>query len=311
MQKVRGINFAPFAPRGTLSTKAAQASLTQMCKDTNANTIILCPSAVQANPFTDQIHFEGPHTLSDNELLIFTDLAHSLGLRVFWKPTVNCLDGTWRAHINFFDHDVPCEAKWSNWFRDYEAFQLHFAALAQQAGVELFILGCEMTQTERREAEWRHLIAEVRRVYSGAISYNCDKYGEEYVAWWDAVDVISSSGYYPIDQMETNLDRIENVVHKFQKPFFFAEAGCMRVHGSSFVPNNWELQGVRDDDEQTKWLQSLFSACESRPWIGGMALWDWSVEDDLISNRYSFRTKASLNCIRSAYLPSRPFDDLL
>ena len=64
-----------------------------------------------------------------------TQLAHSRGMRVFWKPTVNCLDGTWRARISFFDHDVPCETKWSGWFASYQAFQMHFAALAQNEGI--------------------------------------------------------------------------------------------------------------------------------------------------------------------------------
>ena len=32
--------------------------------------------------------------------------------------------------------------------------------------------------------------------------------------------MISSSGYYPIDQWEQELDRIERVVQKFKKPFF-------------------------------------------------------------------------------------------
>lgn len=154
-----------------------------MKEQTCADTVIFCPGAVQATPFVEQIDFQGKHTTSDEELLDMTRLARQLGLRVFWKPTVNCLDGTWRARISFFDHDVPCETKWSGWFASYRAFQLHFARLAQQAGVELLILGCEMTQTEHREQEWRQLIASVREVYTGALSYNCDKYGEEYVSW--------------------------------------------------------------------------------------------------------------------------------
>ena len=46
----------------------------------------------------------------------------------------------------------------------------------------------------------------------GLITYNADKYQEDHVTWWDAVDVISSSGYYPIDEWENQLDRIEPVV---------------------------------------------------------------------------------------------------
>ena len=221
MQPIHAVNFAPFSPRGAFSTPQAKAGLCAMKEQTCADTVIFCPGAVQATPFVEQIDFQGKHTTSDEELLDMTRLARQLGLRVFWKPTVNCLDGTWRARISFFDHDVPCETKWSGWFASYRAFQLHFARLAQQAGVELLILGCEMTQTEHREQEWRQLIAAIREVYTGALSYNCDKYGEEYVSWWDALDVICSSGYYPIDQMEQNLNRIEQTVNTLQKPLLF------------------------------------------------------------------------------------------
>ena len=65
--------------------------------------------------------------------------------------------------------------------------------------------------------------------YHGLVSYNTDKYQEDHVSWWDCVDVISSSGYYPIDQWEQELDRIEKVVQKFKKPFFFAEAGFATI----------------------------------------------------------------------------------
>lgn len=79
--------------------------------------------------------------------------------------------------------------------------------------------------------------------YHGLVSYNTDIYQEDHVSWWDCVDVISSSGYYPIDQWEQELDRIEKIVLKYRKLFFFAEAGCMSRKGSGMVPNNWELQG--------------------------------------------------------------------
>jgi hypothetical protein len=62
----------------------------------------------------------------------------------------------------------------------------------------MFIAGCEMVMTQRRDVEWRKLIADIKSVFTGPISYNTDKYQEEHVDWWDCVDVISSSGYYPI-----------------------------------------------------------------------------------------------------------------
>ena len=192
------------------------------------------------------------------------------------KPTVNCDNGVWRARISFFDHDVPCEPKWGNWFESHIAFQKHYAQIAQRTGCELFLTGCEMTMTEHRETDWRKLIAEVRTVYDGPVGYNCDKYGEDHITWWDAVDVIASSGYYPIDDWENQLNRIEEVVKKYQKPFIFSEAGCMNIHGSALVPNNWELQGKEDDAEQADWYLAMFSACEKRDWVKGFGIWDWS-----------------------------------
>ena len=42
-----------------------------------------------------------------------------------------------------------------------------------------------------KNGDWRKLIAEVRTVYDGSVGYNCDKYGEDHITWWDAVDVIA------------------------------------------------------------------------------------------------------------------------
>ena len=64
-----------------------------------------------------------------------------------------------------------------------------------------------------------------RQVYHGLLTYNTDKYQEEMVTWWDALDVISSSGYYPIDKWDENFRRIKAVADAFDKPFFFAECG--------------------------------------------------------------------------------------
>ena len=139
----------------------------------------------------------------------------------------------------------------------------------------MFIAGCEMVQAEKRETEWRKLIADIRKEYTGLVSYNTDKYQEDRVKWWDCVDVISSSGYYPIDQWEQELDRIEKVVKKFHKPFFFAEAGCMSVAGSNRIPNNWCIKGEADLKGQAEWYQTMFEACSKRDWVGGFCIWDW------------------------------------
>ena len=133
-----------------------------------------------------------------------------------------------------------------------------------------------MVMTEHREKQWREVIASIREEYHGLVSYNTDKYQEENVCWWDCVDVISSSGYYPVDKWEQELNRNEKTDLKYKKPFFFAEAGCMSRKGSGMVPNNWELQGELYLEEQCEWYQAMFEACKNRSWLCGFALWEWA-----------------------------------
>lgn len=273
---IKGITFSPFARKGVFKMPETYQSLDNLILRTNANFIILVPPALQETPQSEIIDFSSEFTVADDELIQMIEYAHEKGLRVALKPTVNCKNGTWRAHINFFDEDVPCEPKWGNWFEAYTGFQLHYAEIAEKCGCEMFIAGCEMVQTERREAQWRKLISDIRGVYSGLVSYNTDKYQEHNVKWWDAVDVISSSGYYPIDDWENQLDRIERVVKRFDKPFFFAESGCMSVKGSNLVPNDWSVKGDADLKGQADWYTAMFSACDKRDWVNGFGIWAWN-----------------------------------
>ena len=79
-------------------------------------------------------------------------------------------------------------------------------------GVEMFCIGWEMVRADSQEEHWRALVTEVRAVYDGLITSNCDKYQKGHVTWWDAVDVISASGVYPTGEWEAQVDRIEEVV---------------------------------------------------------------------------------------------------
>lgn len=276
MEYICGMTYAPFARKGSYQEKSAFDSLKKMKENTNSNFVILAPNGLQDTAQSEEICYTSEATVSDDELKGMIDYAKELGMRVALKPTVNCKNGTWRAHVNFFDEDVVCEPKWCNWFESYTEFQLHYARLAKEMGVEMHIAGCEMVMAERREAEWRKLIADIRSEFDGFVSYNTDKYQEHNVKWWDAVDVISSSGYYPLEDWEKQLDRIEAVIKKFQKPFFFAEAGCMSIVDSNKVPNDWAVQGEADAKGQADWYEAMFEACLKREWVRGMAFWSWS-----------------------------------
>ncbi|PZT52193.1 glycoside hydrolase family 113 [Paenibacillus silvae] len=306
MDYIKGFTYGWLSGKGEFRKPAARESLRLMAERTGSSHVIFALAAQQDHPQAVEVKYRGAHLVEDDELVEMIRYARTLGLRVILKPTVNCSDGTWRAHINFFDIDVPCEPKWKDWFRSYTAFQLHYAAIAEQEKCEMFIVGCEMVQSERRDREWRKVIANVKEVYAGPVSYNTDKYQEGHVTWWDAVDVISSSGYYPIDDWEAQLDRIEREIAPYGKPFFFAEAGCPSRSGSAQVPNDWGLEGEVNAEEQASFYEAMFRHVSQREWVRGFGLWDWSAQlyaekDALTDDGYGVYTKPAEKVIHQFY----------
>jgi hypothetical protein len=250
-------------------------SLVLMKETTGCDTVILAFGALQDTPYSEGIDWQGPIFPTDQDLIDLITYAKSLGLRVILKPMLNCRNGVWRAHIAFFDKDVPCEPKGSVWFQHYSEYILHAAALAEKTSCEMLLVGCELVQMEHWDAAWRELVKKVRGIYHGLVSYNTDKYQEEMVTWWDCLDVISSSGYYPESAWNKNLDRIEAVVKRYNRPFFFAECGCMCRIGCEEVPNDWRFEGPFDPMVQAKYYEVMFRECAKRPWIRGFGIWDW------------------------------------
>lgn len=273
---IAGMTWGWVGEPGTWGTPESDASL-QALAASGCTWVALAYAAVQDTAQSTEIPYETT-TVSDDELRWAIRRSRELGLRVCLKPVVNVADGTWRAHIGFLTPDVPGEPTWAEWFASYRRFLLHAAEIAQGEGVELLCIGCEMVRTDERADEWRSLIAAVREIYSGPITYNCDKYQEDRLTWWDAVDVISSSGYYPAGEWEQQLDRIEAVVAREGKPFFFAEAGCPSREGSPARPNDWTLQGAASEGAQAGYYREMFAATERRGWVGGFLLWDWPAE---------------------------------
>lgn len=310
MEFIKGFTFGWDSQKGDFKKEAAKKSLQLMNERTGSEYVIISLAALQDTPQSVDIDYKGKHMVDDDELIDMISYARQLELKVILKPTVNVRNGTWRAHINFFDNDVPCEPKWHEWFASYTKYQLHYAKIAEKTNCEMFIIGCEMVQAERRESEWRQLIKVIRGVYTGLITYNTDKYQEGNVKWWDAVDVISSSGYYPINDWDRQLDRIEKEIKPYDKPFFFAEAGCPSRTGSSLIPNNWKLKGEVNLKEQENYYKVMFEKTREREWIQGFGLWDWSTillneQESLTDNGYGVYGKPAENVVKEFYTKDR------
>jgi hypothetical protein len=299
MEHIKAVTFTGLKPGGL---NQATESLTILAEETACNSVILVICALQDNAYSDYVDYKHDYMPKDQEIRDTIQYIKELGLKVILKPFVNCKDGTWRAHINFFDYDVICEPKWSKWFEYYTDYQLHYAKIAEEMGCEMIVIGCEMVQAQKREAQWRELIEKMRQLYTGLLTYTTDKYQEDRVTWWDAVDVISSTGYYPIDDWDRQLDRIEGVVKKYKKPFFFGEVGCKSCVGASLIPNDWKMQGKLSLEEQETYYRVMFNKCRNRKFVEGFGIWDWHSKlyrehDGLIDRGYELYGKPACQVV--------------
>lgn len=138
-EKFHGINFAVFPHKGVLGSREARKSMEEMVRRIHANWVIFTPSGMQETPYSEEIHFDGEKSCTDEELYDMIRYAQSLGLKVALKPTVNCDNGVWRARISFFDHDVPCEPKWGNCLKAILLFKSIMHRSHSGQGVNYFL----------------------------------------------------------------------------------------------------------------------------------------------------------------------------
>ena len=179
-----------------------------------------------------------------------------------------------------------------------------YAKFCEENNVDILIIGCELVGTDHRDDKWKSLVKEIRKIYNGLLTYNCDKYQEHNVKWWDVLDYISSSGYYPVGTISKELNRIEDVCKKFNLPFIFTEAGCPSVKGASSIPNDWFLIETGDvcEEDQYNYFNELFEECSKRKFVKGFCLWDWPIkspqnEMNKYKKDYSVKFKKAENLI--------------
>lgn len=261
--------------RGFTKRSAWRWSLEEMVRTTGCNAIILPVCAWQEHAYSTVVVSDSPDVMDEEDVSSVCACARELGLKVILKAMVNCRDGYWRAYIRFFENNVPSEPAWGVWFASYGEHVLRVARMAKENRADMLCVGCEMVGTNHRADEWRKLISDARAVYSGPVTYNCDKYQEDQISWWDACDVISSSGYYPIDEIEQNFARIQKVAKRFERPFLFMECGCPAREGSQHRPNDWAFGGETSEAAQRDWYEAFTGAILAHPFVRGTGWWDW------------------------------------
>ncbi|MBX9604133.1 MAG: hypothetical protein K2X35_24230 [Bryobacteraceae bacterium] len=263
----KGVNFTAEFP-DTYVSDGARDTL-RLLPSYGVNAIALVPYGfARANP--PSVRMAGSRSWeSDEGVEMMARLAHSIGMTVMLKPQL-WIPGSWPANL-----DPPGESR-GEFYRQYALFVEHYAKLASRVDAEFLCIGVELAKLTPDEAEWRKLVALARSHYRGRITYGAAQ-GEDFenVNFWDAVDAIGISNYYPLpDSLDASsvVARIEAVQRKWGKPVVFVEAGFSSFENPHRQPWDETPRRVAPED-QAKAYQALLQAFWDKPWFQGVYWW--------------------------------------
>ena len=213
------------------------------------------------------------------------ELAHTAGLKVMLKPQVY-IHGHWVGDVQF-----DSESEWESWESSYRSYLRFYLDLAIAHDVEMLCIGTEWKQSVKQRPEfWKTIIADIRSEYKGKLIYcsNWDSYTE--VPFWDDLDYVGISGYFPLSSRKTptvhqlkaawlpTKKNLRKLYKKHKKPIVFAEYGYMSIDGCAGkawliekdIPNR-EVNEVA----QARSYDALWAAHTGEKYWAGGFLWKW------------------------------------
>lgn len=285
---VKGFTYGWDGHRGMYKTEESKESIHALAS-LGCNYIALAFGISQETYCSTSFGFDYRRTVTDKEIEIAIQRMKAEGTKVCLKPVINCADGVWRAYITFPESGWKQENYWDKWFDCYTAFICHYAEIAEDNGCEMLCVGCEMVGTEEQEEHWRNLIARVREIYHGLLVYNANHGKEQHVKWWDALDYIGTSAYFPVakkagDTKEHMLEawnqqkeRLQKISECYEKQILFMEIGCRSARGCAKMPWDFMHRDLPyDEEEQANYYASCFEAFQKESWFAGYFWWDWA-----------------------------------
>jgi hypothetical protein len=212
--------------------------------------------------------------------------AHERGISAMLIPHI-AYWGTkfsWRGEINFVTPE-----EWDRFFAEYETWIVQMAAVAESEHAELFCVGLEFSYAQKYEERWRKIIAAVRSVYHGKVTYgaNWNEYAE--VKFWDAVDYLGVLAYFPLtkstnpgateisEAWEKRSAELDKFSKQQGKQFLFVEIGYNESSRAAAEPWGFKTGGEHAAEIQMRCIDTALGL-SSRPFLAGMFWWKWFPE---------------------------------
>ena len=231
----------------------------------------------------DCLHEDIP---TDEEIRHVFQISRENGIRVLLKPqTGGSVDPS--PYMDFGGSDQA--EYWDAWFESYTKYISPYAQLAEELEADMFCVGTELHGTTQFTDKWLEVIANVREIYSGPLTYAAtwDEIEADTVQFWHDLDYIGMDVYYPISQVQhpsveelvlgwqEPLARIERLVGTWDKPVIFTEIGIPSHEGAVTTLPEWDDTKPIDLQTQANFYESIFQVFSDKSWWRGVFWWDY------------------------------------
>jgi hypothetical protein len=209
--------------------------------------------------------------------------AHARGLHVMLKPQI-WVGGSWPGDVSF-----ATEAEWNTFLTNYHRWIMHYARLADRENVTALCLGTELVRaTLDHPDHWREMIAAVRSVYGGTLTYAAN-WGEEFenLTFWSELDVIGLNSYYPLSDQPNPTDAdlqsgaerwmrmADSISRLYDRPLWLTEVGYRSVARSWTNPHAEAGDRLASVADQRRCYEALVAAARDAERLQGMFIWKW------------------------------------
>ena len=304
-QRIKGMNFGFLSKRGYYEREEVKKQ-PKLMKEMGVNLTTLNLNICQDTYASTKLYLDFEYSVGEDELVEMANLLHEQGIMVLFKPCMTCLDGQPMCNVRFPEMGLQIEGVRVDyrkaWFDSYTQCLVYCARLAQKMKAEGLMLGAELLGVEGGvgvEEYWRNLIAEVRKVYDGALTYEftCVSRKSWALKWFDELDFLSYSYYPPAcprdhmddpennpsytkEQMKEYLSDRKEKMHEictrfWNKPILFTEYGVRSIHGCIQGPHNITFRAQYDGEEQANFMAASFEVFKEVPYWMGLCWWKW------------------------------------
>jgi hypothetical protein len=278
----RGFNVTAYNDLG-FSGPGARTSVRRLAT-TGTTHAALVPTWYQPSTTSSDIRSDPEKTPTDASILEGVRVIKAAGMIPVIKPHVDVLDGSFRGEIRPDDYDT--------WFAAYTTMLLRYATIAQEVGAPLFVIGDELTGVQGDRERWPPLIAAVRRVYRGELTYaaNWDP-GYKSVPFWDLLDYVGIDVYHPLqtpDLMPTVAElvtawqpvaqELRGAAEETGKPVLLTEIGYAARRGATAAPAAEDTSAPVDAIGQARAYEAAYRVLRELPFVAGVYWWDWATD---------------------------------